>query len=398
MMEVVIFFGILGLMTAIGMWLIATESDKRYFFPLVITGLASGWVTGLVWTYATGGLSVPLYATTFPVIASIFSSTIILFYLPAPRISERISNNLAKMTVALLVVLALFVSYSSIPITGTTVMETEDYSGITAQSVNTLTVDNRMAEILSKDPTNEIPIQITALKNTVSPLSTTEDGIVGKYLHFKITFSVSQYDWVKPYVKILIFEDKDGNGEISKGDVLYRTTNYKVILNSGSWRANVKYTNNLPAEEIFVANIGGEDVYLPIVHGTVSVWKDDTQYTFANTPEGYTPPNDMLSWNDNTLMETVQSFEVIPAGTSSYIEGKIYCSNVGKYLLLVEAFDARYSDPFAHWFEDKPLSKEVIPFEVKAEQKPEITIDWTIGLALSVVGVPAAIFFTRRWW
>ena len=397
MIETTVFFGFLGLMTAIGMWLIATEGDKKYFFPLTVAGLTTGWLTGLVWSYVTGGLSIPLYATTFPVIASIFVSTLILFYLPAPKISGKVESNLAKVAVAVFILLAFFTSYLSIPLTGTTVMETTDYTGITAQSVSTLTVDEEIAEALSTEPTNQIPIEITTLKNTVSPLSTIEDGIVGKYLHFKITFSVSGYDWVKPYVKLLIFKDNDEDGQISKGDTLYTTTNYKVILNSGNWRANVKYVNNLPTEEIFVANIDSEDVYLPIIHGTISVWKDDTKYTFSNTPERYSPPNDMLSWNDNTLMETIQSFEVIPAGSSSSIEGKIYCSEAGKYLMLVEAFDARFSEPFEHYSDEKPISKEIIPFEVKSEQRPEITIDWTVGLILSVTCIPA-ILYMRRWW
>jgi len=396
--EVVIFFGFLGLATAIGLWLIATEGDKKYLFPLAVAGLTSGWLTGLAWTYTTGGLSIPLYATTFPVIVSTIVSTLVLFYLPAPRISERVGSNLAKVAVIVFILLAFFVSYSSIPLAGTTIPETADYTGITAQSVRTFTVNDEIAEALSAEPTNQIPIEITALKNTVSPLSTTEDGIVGKYLHFKITFSVSRYDWAKPYIKLLIFEDKDGNGQISAGDTLYASTNYKVILNAGKWRANVKYVNGVPAEEIFVATIGGEDVYLPIVHGTTSVWKDDTRYSFANTPERYKPPNDMLSWNGNTLMETIQSFEVIPAGSSSSIEGKIYCSKEGKYLMLVEAFDARFSEPFAHWSEDKPLSKEVIPFEVKPEQRPEVTIDWTVGLILTATCIPATILYARRWW
>lgn len=397
MIEVSIFFGLLGLLTGLGMWLISAEGDKRLFFPLTIVGMTAGWLTGLFWNYATGGLSVPLYAVTFPVIASIFTSAVILLYLPPPRISAKVSDRLAKISVGIFIALAFFISFTAIPLAGVTVAETENYTGITAQSVETMTITEEVAKTLAQPPTNQIPIEINALKSTVSLFSTLDEGVVGKYLYFKITFTVSKYNWVKPYVKILIFEDKDENGEISRGDTLYKTTNYKVVTSQGSWRANVKYVNGEPSQEIFVVRWGGEDVYLPIIHGDVTRWKDDTQYTFSNTPEGYKPPNDMLSWNDDKLMETIKSFEVIPAGSSETIEGKIFCTKPGKYLMLVEAFDARYCDPFEHWFNDKPIAKKVIPFEVKEEQKPEITIDWTIGLALAGVGVPTAFLVSRRW-
>ena len=396
MIEVVIFFGMLGLLTSIALWMISAEGNKRYFFPLTLVGLTSGWLTGLIWVYATGGLSLPLYAVLFPVVVSLTLSAVVLFYLPEPKITESISPKLFNISIIILIVMGLAVAYTSIPITSTSTYSTEDYSNIQMQSIKTYKLDDRSIQSLLQKSTNQIPMDISALKSSVSLMSSSDTPYTGSYVSFRITFSVSNYDWVKPYIKLAIFKDNNENGEIDEGDELWNSVNYKFITNLGSWRANVKYENGQPTEEIFAVREDGEIAMLPIFHASqISTWRDDTQYTFTNTPEGYTPPQDMLSWDGDTLKETVVAYQTIPAGSSSSIEGKIYCppNSQGKYLLLVQAFDARFTDPYKN---DKPIAQKIIPFEIK-EGKPEITIDWTMGIILAVVTVPS-IFIARRWW
>ena len=396
--EEVIFFGMLGLLTSLILWMVSTEGDKRHFFPLILTGLTSGWITGIIWVYATGGLSLPLYAILFPVMVSMCLSAIVLFYLPEPRITKPVSSRLFNLSLIILIIMSLAVAYTSIPITGASTAS-ENYANIQMQSVKTMKLDSSDVRAFSTIPTNQIPINIDAVTSSVSLMSSSETPYVGSYLSFRITFSVSGYDWVKPYVKIGIFKDNDGDGTISEGDELWTSTNYKVVTNYGSWRTNVKYVNGQPAEEIFASQkTYTEPMLLPIFHASqISKWKDDTLYTFANTPEVYKPPQDMLSWDGNTLKETVTAYEAIPVGTSKSIEGKIYCppNSQGKYLILVQAYDARYTEPYEN---NDPLSQKIIPFEIK-EGKPNVTIDWTMAVILTAVTVPSVVgaILYRRW-
>jgi len=397
--EEVMFFGMMGLLTSLILWMISAENDKRHFFPLMLTGLTSGWITGVIYVYATGGLSLPMYAILFPVFISMFFSAIVLFYMPEPKITTPVSSKLFNVSLIIMIIMALVVAYTSIPITGASTSSTENYANIQMQSIKTMRLDSKDVEAFSATPTNQIPINIDALTSSVSLLSSSETPYVGSYLSFRLTFSVSGYDWVKPYVKIGIFKDNDGDGTISDGDELWTSANYKVVTNYGSWRANVKYANGQPTEEIFASQkTYTEPMLLPIFHASqISRWKDDTQYTFTNTPESYKPPQDMLSWDGNTLKETVTAYEAIPVGTSKSIEGKIYCppNSQGKYLILVQAYDARYTEPYEN---NDPLSQKIIPFEIK-EGKPSVTIDWTMAVILTAVTIPSVVgaILYKRW-
>ena len=388
------FFAMLGLMTSVILWLITTEG-KKYFFILSLVGLTTGWLSGIFWIYLTGGLTITIYSMLIPVLFSLVVSAIILFYLPEPHISKPVSDRLFNLSIVILIGTALLIAYSAIPISSLSVASNENFD-VQANPIRTLELNS--ADLQSfhlSQQTNQIPISMDYATSSVKLFSDSESPYEDSYLHFRITFSVSSNDWVKPYIKIGVFKDNNCNGYIDSGDELWTNTNYKVILNTGNWRANVQYVNGQPAGEIFAVQ---KPKLLPIFYASqITQWKDDTQFTFPNTPKTYKPPVDMLSWDGNTLKETVSSYAIINSGSTASIEGMIYCpvQSVGKYLILVQTFDARYSQPYE---DSTPISQKTIPFEVKGGE-PNVSIDWTMAVVLTAVSVPSIVgaVLYRKW-
>ena len=114
---------------------------------------------------------------------------------------------------------------------------------------------------------------------------------------------------------------------------------------------------------------------MPIFHATsITSWVSDQTYTHPNTPQGYNPPNDMISWEVSgtslTLKEDVTAFAVVSAGSSVTFKGKIHCPTgaAGGHGLLVRAFDARYTNPYA--VGEDPLSEHIMSFTVGSGTPP----------------------------
>jgi hypothetical protein len=129
---------------------------------------------------------------------------------------------------------------------------------------------------------------------------------------------------------------------------------------------------------------------LPIFHASsISQWKDETNQIFANTPEKYTAPTDMMSWektgNKITLKENVVSYTGINAKEITTINGKLFVQEAptGNNFILVRAYDASSTDPFDE--SASPLTEKYIPFQIASLETSGIGSEWMIMVALGLI-------------
>ena len=376
----IIFLSLMGVIAAILTWLVVTEGKRpRYLPALTLTGITTGLLSATIWAYLTNGLNLTVNSVAITMLLSSTLSIIILYYLPLPRTSYSGKGITASMFIMLL--LAFLFAYSSTPYAYPT----------TLSSTQLLNVNLDDVKQTSEVTNPQIPITIDDAVSSVSLFSTSETPKAGDYLNFRITFSSSVANWEEPYITLAVYEDTNGNNQYDVNDKPLNNQYYKVATGNSEWCANIIYDAQ-PHEICTVDNVP-----LPIFHASsLSNWKDDTQYTFPNTPEQFKPKHDMISWDANgNLKENVLAYSSIPVGVTSAIEGKIFCQNTGSYYIVVKTFDARFTTPYEA---GQPLSEKIIPFTVlTAEDNAET--DWFIPIiGLIALTIPAVgITITRRW-
>ena len=82
---------------------------------------------------------------------------------------------------------------------------------------------------------------------------------------------------------------------------------------------------------------------LPIFHAqTITKVRDETNVRFMNTPEGFTPQNDMLTWENGVVKEEILTYAVISPGETTLIQGRAYCGpeHLGKNIIVAQAYCA----------------------------------------------------------
>jgi len=387
LIQMVLLFVVIGMLANA---ILHFTTKKGNFWLMLLIGACVGWLAGMMWILFSG-LSVTPVDIVATVIASIIPSLILIYGLPLPLTKKwHMPTAIATILMVVFLISSIYISLpQSYPSVANTQPLTQCASGVDV--VRTLKIDrNNIDDFTVQQSADKIGITFTGVN--IQSLST--DAKEGQYLKFRISFSVSKSNWVKPFITFGIFKDNDNDGRISDGDELWEATNYKVITNSGCWRANLYYENGQPKYEVF----GSDEGLLPIFHASqISVWKDDTQYTFANTQEGYKPPQDMLSWDGNTLKENVLAYASIPAGQTSYIEGKIYCppQSKGHYYIVVRAYDARFTNPYNP---SQPLAEKIIPFTISEAPKPSVDINVVMFVASLAIPTAITAILIKRWW
>jgi hypothetical protein len=269
-----------------------------------------------------------------------------------------------------------------------------------------LTLDKKMVADLSVAATNQNMILFKNAKSSISGLKMMEQPEENGYMDFQVTMSINGI-WTKPYLKIAVFQDKDNNGRLSDGDILWADTSYKMVVGNDdiAWRTNCIWENGEPLSSAFVA----EKTILPIYHAnSISTWENENGKTFKNTPEGYIAPNNMFSWErvDNKIVskEQVISYANIQDGQETTIKGKIYCSGetTGKNFILVQAYSADITDPITgdavcSTCVSAPLASEVIPFQIE-QQTVGVGPEWYILIGLGLmVGLGVVIQRKKEW-
>lgn len=374
MTEIVV-FGMLGLLTSILMGFIITEGKRPLLLIyLLIGGVFAGWLSGVLWVYLTGGLGISLIALMIPVFISAFFTIASILFIPermwrTERFND-VPNSTAVISIALLVLLIFSVGYISMPAVLPSSYNTQDldFGDIEWTSNEIVLNENSVQKI--KD-TNQNLVELEVAKTSINGLKLMDNPSTSEYLNFKTTFSVAEdstYTWNKPYVKIAVFKDKDGNKQLSSGDVLWSDLNIKLNTEDNNWVLNCLWEDNQPKYAIYTA----KDTLLPIFHvNRISEWKDESGQKFLNTPDGLSTGKDMLSWEMTEekiqLKESINSYASIGLNEETTIQGKIYCSayETGEHYIYIQAFDAEITNPTDENAE--PIAAKAIPFSIEPE-------------------------------
>jgi hypothetical protein len=364
--EEVMLFGLIGMLTSAIMGYFVTEGKNlKMLFFLVCQGALTGWLAGTFWIFLTGGLQVTLLSLVLPVFISAFISFLILDRVPAHFLGDKhIGNKSATVALVALFALCFLVAYSAVPVAFKSTMNTQEFSVQTLDwDVNEQVVEKTFQP--TSPSNNIIPITITSSQSSTTFGTMSENPTKNSYYQFSISFSPEAL-WSEPYVKIAIYADNDGNGKLSSGDILWSDADYKLSTTNSLWRINCLWENCSSCEEIqarygmFTSNSKA----LPIFHAqTITKFRDETNVRFMNTPEGFTPQNDMLTWVDGTVKERIINYASISPGETSIIQGEAYCSpeHMGKNLIIVQTYCACSTDPFGS---ASPMEEKIIPFSI----------------------------------
>ena len=413
LLEEIMLLGFVGLVTGAITGIIVTEGKKPIFtLYLILLGITCGWLSGMIWIYLTGGLDINATAILLPVVITLLASLTAMYLIGEKAIpipSRKVTPFATLLAVGLLLVIAGVAFATNLPQT-----YKSEYARVQYDKVSFLPsmpkISWRDAKRLSQ-PIYSNMIQIDKAKSYVRFPTIAENPQEGQYLEFKVTFHVSNADWEQPYIKLAVFQDSNGNGVPDNGEHIWSDVHYKIATESGKkWRTNCIWRNNQPYVQFHVAGVDGQALIMPIFHAnSLTVWKNEQGKTFSNTPEGYTAPYDMLSWEltgDNAyLKEQIQSFAVISKGSSVSIKGKIYCpdGSTGHHGLIIQAFDMRYTDPLDPSAE--PLAQDIMTFTVSegggggGGGQPDIDItyqSWVVA-GLLVFGTAIASVATIRY-
>lgn len=436
---ILIWIGITGLTGTIVSLMISEGKNPLYilgniFFCGFVGALFGGFFVSLtdalVWDFWS--LLIPVF------IGGIVSFLIAMFLrdrIPKPTIEIKP----IAMVVAILMIMMLSVA-SSYPLMSqpTRVLNT---SGTTPQVINigdvriirptgynyeTFELTNALNEISfgisninQLTGSQYIPVYIRSYHTSIDfPNRLAENPSEGDYLGFKLTFGVAEnspVDWQKPVWFVLCWGDVNNNGELDENDTILSEQYFKIPSKAGGIHVSapcVYDENGQPMWAMYGYTEDNGDYYLlPILFGTYFTWKDDSQYTFANTPEGFKPPYDQASWQvDATsgeilLKENIYSWIKIQKGQSYDVYGKLYCptgmsQTANDWYLTIVAFDVAYSY-------QNPVAIHHMHFQVGSGdggggEEPIVNINslWWVEVSLfALVGIAclAIVKYGSRW-
>jgi len=283
-------------------------------------------------------------------------------------------------------------------------------------AINEISFDTSTLAQLMNNP--NMPVVINSYHTSIEfPNQLAENPAEGDYLGFKLTFGVSSsspVDWRQPVWSVFCWGDVDGDGEMDEDDVLLSEQYFKIPSQAGYIYTSapcVYDANEQPMWAMYGVQTTDGYMLLPVtfaiwgIDGTSQMWKDDSQYTFANTPEGFKPPYDQASWQidaSGTLApkEDVWSWVPIEKGRTREVYGKLYCPTgmtqyTKDWYLTIIAYDYAYSTTQA-------IATHNMHFQVGSAQPPDVNISstWWVETALfALVGIAclALVKYGGKW-
>ena len=232
--------------------------------------------------------------------------------------------------------------------------------------------------------------------NIEFPTKMCENAEEGDYIGFKLTFSVpsnSPSDWKMPLWYIYIWGDINGNGQMDENDTLLDEWFFKIPSKTGDIYTSAPFWYGASGQPMWaIYGIWTTEGYIvfPVTFAKWTVWKDDRQYDFMNTPEKFIPPYDGASYQTDaeghiTLMEDVEYWVQIKKGEAYSVYGEIYCpygmtNYTNDWYLVVEAYDYAYSTSDA-------VATHSMHFVVKSPEESQppivnISSSWWIEVAM----------------
>jgi hypothetical protein len=386
----VLLFGMIGLFTsAFTSYFISGIKEQKTIILCSLQGAFTGWLSGMMWVYLTGGLDVTLYALVMPVLISAFFTILLLQRLPLGT-EKQLGKGTTIIAGVAFFALILFVAFSSVPTIYSSSVNTESFS-VSALDWNP---NQQVVSQTTGVSTMTVPMTIDYSKSSVGIFGVmSEDATPSSSIQFKVYFKPDA-EWTKPYITISVYTDTDNNGKLSQGDVLWSDSSYEVGTAFSNWRTNCLWENGVATYNMQSYN--GEP--LPIFHAnTISQVKNDANVQFINAM-GYAPQNDMLTWENGVLKEQVIDYANVAPGQTSTIQGKIFCGPdaTQNNIIVVKAYSASFTDPFSS--NQPSVAEQVIPFTVSSSATETTVMGFPpvfilIGLG-ALFGV--AVFYTKK--
>jgi len=383
-----------------GFFVALTDALVWEYWSLLIPVFIGGIVAILVTVYLADKLPTPNVKVKPIALAIAIIMVIVLSFAPAMTISQPTRLHAPQVD---------FVSLNL----GTTKLlkpaSQENIGYVTLKDVLKRNIDSDLLTTLSYT-TNKVMID-SYHTNIEFPTKLSEDAQEGDYIGFKLTFSVSSSsptDWKMPAWFVFVWGDVNGNGQMDDADTTLSEQFFKIPSQAGLIYTSapcVYDSDGQPMWAMYGINTASGYQLLPVTFAiwdadeqssTYTPWKDDSQYVFANTPEGFKPPYDQASWQidaSGTLSpkEDVDTWIEIKKGETYSVYGKIYCpygmtNYTNDWYLTVIAYDYAYSTSEA-------VSTHSMHFVVQGPQKPVVNIasEWWIEVsllfALAVIGI-----------
>ena len=417
-----LWIGISGLTGAIISLLVSEGKNPLYILANIFCCCFAGSLFGGIFVALTDALVWTFWSLLIPVFIGGIIAFVISIYLkdriPKPDIK------LKPLAVFLAVFMILIISIASaLPllapkpmpnydnITPSMVIDTEDAKilipsfkqnapKISAYSFGDYTVKLSLSDLLSTT-NREGFVKIKGYKACIKfPTLMAENPQEGQYLGFKFLFSVpstSPAPWSHPIWFLVIWGDTNNNG-VYDADIDYVLDDYwyKIPSQGGAiiTCSNCLYDEN--EDPLYAVT-----TTIPLTFAQWTVWKDDSQYTFYNTPELWTPPYDQTSFQlvedeegnyTAYYMESISYWIPINVGEGPYdVYGKLYCpygmSDVAsKWYITVIAYEPLYS-------ETEPIAQYSLSFNIQSPQKPVVDISgsWWVETALFAIIAVACI-------
>ncbi|MFW6121855.1 MAG: thrombospondin type 3 repeat-containing protein, partial [Petrotogales bacterium] len=393
---------LIGMITALSVTIymgydVNEKLDGIIILAMGLVGLTIGWLSGIAWIFISGGLEYSLFAVlmtiVFSILVSLLSVSQFNYLKRLAAKSKDIGNFSMMLSIVIMMAMAFFILFGNIPISYPSSVYTEtlspqnpqlnDYPLCTGKGLATTgSLLNTISFMSEKEKSSLVDITKITTSSVSFPFLS-ENPNEGDYMSFQVTFNVdsSAGVWEQPYVKVGIFVDENNNGQIDSGEPLWENQLYKTATESNSkWRSNLLWEDNSPHSQIHGFLNNGEPTLMPIFHANdITQWKNDNDKQFSNTPEKYNSPRDQVSWNlegsSMSLMEEVQEYATVPQGDILSISGKLYAVDgmQGQHIILVQAFDDRFTDPFNN--EDNPLAQKTEVFTISAAEEEETDSD-----------------------
>ena len=275
-------------------------------------------------------------------------------------------------------------------------------------AVNEISFDTSTLTQLMNNP--NMPVIINSYHTSIEfPSILAENPAEGDYLSFKLTFGVadnSPVDWRQPLWYVFCWGDTNGNEELDDNDTLLGSQYFKIPSIAGAGEGIytsapcVYDADGQPMWAMY--DVPDTGILLPVTFADwdedgqypYNPWKDDSQYTFANTPEGFKPPYDQASWQINSSSgfpepkESILYWVKIEKGYSYPVYGKLYCPTgmtqyAKDWYLTIIAYDYAYSTTEA-------IATHNMHFQIGSEEKPVVTITstfWVETALFALVGI-----------
>ena len=418
--QIILLWTTITVLTGLVVSILITEGKNPLYMlaNIFLCGFV-GTVFGGIFVAITNALIWEAWSLLIPVfIGGIVSYMMAIYlkdYIPKPRLNVRPVAMI--MAVAMIILLSFSTVMTALPSETKIAAPYTNFRAYNVGDVRLLSLPNSGTYDLSSSITkldfnkvafNSIAsatdrVRLDSYHTSIEfPTKLAEEAHEGDYIRFRLNFGVpetSPVDWQMPAWTIMCWADIDGQLGLSDGDAILSEQFFKIPTFSDAGQINI-YTSapcvydadGEPMWAMYGVNTANGYQLLPITFASWAKnwWKDDEQYTFANTPEGWSPPHDQASWQIDASGQLIPKEEIdywlpIEKGDTVYVNGKLYCPKgmtnySGVWYLSIVAYDYAYSTT-------QIIAAHTMSFEVSPTEAPVVNISSSWWVEMAMFGV-----------